>query len=423
MLARLPSARLQTFCLEGNLEMRDPNGKFRSFLADLRNSNEEWKVFMVYVCHDGHNDADEFVMQLQTTFPSATIIGGVCTHGSVTLPVASLFREARGGASLQGYIRGLRGGVLMQLLEELGVKDVPTGQPRSQLAELALEALLTRPNCLHRVQGGIFGIALAGDVPVRSIVSRGVKSMTFDEERPGPRFVIQEDEIHRPGDQGYMFRVHNPAVAPPYRIVRSFLDAHSGRTVRLMEMYEKYGFPAFVGIQRQGDDGFALLTQHDISYHINALVVSEETSGGPWAGSSFDFFDLDGTECKRDLDEKMRQLRKSTAGEQVLGAIMFSCYGRGPAAGSLVSEPMGDAKCFASAFPSTPLAGFYAMGEIGPRALAGRRSVFQEGNAALQGFTAVFAVFVAPVVDLGAVNLDDRAEHVRAFVRDRLLRT
>jgi small ligand-binding sensory domain FIST len=422
MLARLPCARVHAFCLEGELELSRPNGKFSSFLADLRSSNEEWKVFLVYICQTGYNQADEFVRRLQARFPTATIVGGVCSYGSVTLPVTSLFRESRGLASLEDYIRELSGGGLTQLLEELGVKDVPSGRPRSQLAELVIETLRTRPNCLHHVEDGIFGIALGGDVPVRSIVSRGVKSLTLNEDRPGPRFVVQDDEVHRPGDEGYMFRFH-PDVAPPYRIIRSFLDVHSGRTLRYMEMCATYGDPDYCGIMREGDDGYELLVQHEISNSIDALVFLGEDLGGTWAGSEFDFFNLDGAECKNDLEEKMRQLREASAGEQVLGAVMFSCNGRGPEAGVWMSEPMADAKRFTNVFPAIPLAGFYAMGEIGPRALAARRSVFQEGNASLQGFTAVFAVFVVPNADLGAVNLDDRAEQVRAFVGSRLMHT
>ena len=43
------------------------------------------------------------------------------------------------------------------------------------------------------------------------------------------------------------------------------------------------------------------------------------------------------------------------------------------------------------------LAGFWAGGEIGPKARAGNKNPYQEGRASFQGFTAVYGVFVVPV--------------------------
>ena len=140
----------------------------------------------------------------------------------------------------------------------------------------------------------------------------------------------------------------------------------------------------------------------------------------------------------RDMELTMTQLAQQTASETVLGAVMFSCSGRGPTAGFLMTEEMADARRFANAFssstenngarPSTssvPCCGFYAAGEIGPMAIAGRRrACFQQGKTALQGFTAVFALFIAPVFDLSKKrlehDLDDSQQSVEAFVRSRL---
>jgi hypothetical protein len=84
---------------------------------------------------------------------------------------------------------------------------------------------------------------------------------------------------------------------------------------------------------------------------------------------------------------------------------------------------MSDATRFAKAFPNVPCLGFYAEGEIGPEALAGLESAFQTGKAALQGFTAVFALFIVPVIDLSGVQLDDCCENVEQFVTSRLVGT
>lgn len=54
---------------------------------------------------------------------------------------------------------------------------------------------------------------------------------------------------------------------------------------------------------------------------------------------------------------------------------------------------------FQAAFPSLPLAGFWAGGEIGPQALveAALEQATRTGRATLQGFTAVFGIFRAPL--------------------------
>lgn len=70
-----------------------------------------------------------------------------------------------------------------------------------------------------------------------------------------------------------------------------------------------------------------------------------------------------------------------------------------------------------------------AGGEIGPKALAGNEtSVFQKGNTAIQGFTAVFVLFIVPKIDHNNKNVkknmllfvDDRKENVTSFVQRRL---
>lgn len=89
---------------------------------------------------------------------------------------------------------------------------------------------------------------------------------------------------------------------------------------------------------------------------------------------------------------------------------------------------MADAQSFSKAFRGeVPCVGFYAGGEIGPLATAAPsnpqgpvKNLFQRGKAALQGFTAVFALFIAPKVDLGHVQIDDSPEHVSKFIQKHL---
>ena len=87
---------------------------------------------------------------------------------------------------------------------------------------------------------------------------------------------------------------------------------------------------------------------------------------------------------------------------------------------SMLQEQMADAQRFNKHFPDTPCLGFYAGGEIGPMALVGNRDIFQKGKAAVQGFTAVFLLFIVPEAIPGAFQFDDSNENVVKYLEDQL---
>ena len=53
--------------------------------------------------------------------------------------------------------------------------------------------------------------------------------------------------------------------------------------------------------------------------------------------------------------------------------------------------------------------------------MAGNTNIFQQGHASLQGFTAVFVLFVVPKIELGGFAIDDGPESVEAFMSGFLL--
>ncbi|CAE7452919.1 unnamed protein product, partial [Symbiodinium sp. CCMP2456] len=79
-----------------------------------------------------------------------------------------------------------------------------------------------------------------------------------------------------------------------------------------------------------------------------------------------------------------------------LRAVMFTCCGR---RSQFFGEDFLDLSQFKVAFPRKPLLGLWANGEIGPQAMASAapEEATRTGRAALQGFTAVFGVFRAPL--------------------------
>jgi small ligand-binding sensory domain FIST len=85
-------------------------------------------------------------------------------------------------------------------------------------------------------------------------------------------------------------------------------------------------------------------------------------------------------------DEDLRELLRTTLASgsaSPLGALLFTCNGRGT---RLFSEPHHDAGVVAELLGNIPIAGFFAMGEIGPVG----------GKNFLHGFTASLALFLPP---------------------------
>lgn len=109
-------------------------------------------------------------------------------------------------------------------------------------------------------------------------------------------------------------------------------------------------------------------------------------------------FQVDAAECKRDVGRMLDCVKQkcAEAEEETLGAVMFTCSGRGK---QFFGEEFVDAAQFKSVFPDLPLLGFWAGGEIGPQAVAEATPAdcCRVGRADLQGFTAVFGVFRAPL--------------------------
>ena len=72
--------------------------------------------------------------------------------------------------------------------------------------------------------------------------------------------------------------------------------------------------------------------------------------------------------------------QEKPASSDILGALIFSCLGRGE---NLYEKPDFDSGLFQRYFANVPLAGFFGNGEIGPVG----------GRTFLHGYTSAFALF------------------------------
>jgi len=376
----------------------------------------EWKVFIVYVCGRAHELVDEFLVCIQRQYPEALVVGGICGDGVVSISQQDTNKST---------LTRLPNTELISMYEDLkgrkasqAVRNASMGH--DALVDLVYNELLSRKYSPQRVSEGIFGIALAGDVPVQSVVSRGVKSRLTDGD-PGATtpFYVAETRLVRCGDPEFFFGGDD---APPFHLVRRIEDRESGQFLTPAQLVSRFGEPEFLGIQREDEDGFELLDVHPISYSTGSFVIPTSWRRGERSllNANINFFYLHGGMCMKDLETKMQLLKQQTAGQKLLGALMYSCSARGPLPNMLITERMGDAERFADVFRDVPLLGFYAGGEIGPTARVGQRCVFQRGHTTLQGFTAVFALFIVPIVDVGSIQLDDSPQNVKSFLAAEL---
>jgi hypothetical protein len=414
MLGGFPSnVTIRPFCFMNE----DLSSKgFESFFRSL-NNGLDWKMIIVYACAEGVNEADRFVQTLQKVVPECNIVGGICETAYVSKPIEpTLTRE---------QLNECTSAHLTHMNKLLGGPPLMEGLSKEDLVQHVLNVMQKKKYICNQLggdqPGGICGVALAGSIPVRSVVSRGVRSLTSlrsggnGQARPSSTFVVQDAQYYQPGDAHYMFQG-----GPSYHIIRNIKNEETGKEYTPIEMVRAFGQPDFLGIHSPGQDGFSLESPHPMSLNINSFLILSAESSHVGVGTQIDLFELSGEACMEDMDASMAKLKEQTQNEQVLGAIMFSCGGRGPSAGDLIPEEMSDAKRFAKIFPDVPLLGVYAGGEIGPRAIAGREGAFHNGNSCVQAFTAVFALLIVPKANVSSFSLDDRKELVESFIRSRI---
>ena len=428
MLGGFPDVTSVPFHFGTYIELEDSE----NLMKELESHDDQfWKFVLIYVTeHQERREVQRLLDWLQGKYPHAAIVGGVCDGGHVSMPCG---KNRHLDEKVLSTMTALE---LNSMLRRLGIVPGPGMLRKKDLVKLVYQAMHKKPMILESVDAGIFGVVLGGEVPVRSIVSQGMRSLTFDgPPQPATPFFVKEASCHVPGPSDFMF---SQMGLPHYHKICRIQNADTGQLYSLTDMIQEFGVPSHVGLRNPDEDGFHLGSPGP---HDSTIVFDSTDDKETLIGMNLDLFSLDGRVCMQDMDFRMKQLKESLAEEELLGAIMVSCNGRGPSPNSLIPKAMADARRFASVFPDVPCFGFYAGGEIGPRAMPGRQSVFQTGKVSffsssscllrkfglsliclqtdLQGFTAVFALFIVPKRHLGSIDLDDCEENVNAFVAER----
>lgn len=208
---------------------------------------------------------------------------------------------------------------------------------------------------------GAVGLVVGGNVRIRPVVSQGCRPIG----RPMVVTKSEENLIVELGGRPALERlreVYGQLDEADRRLVRSSL--HVGRAAT--EYRETFGRGDFLVRNVVGADpesgvvavGDSVRTGQTVQFHVRDAATA---------------------------DEDLRSLLAAAGATAPIGALVFTCNGRGM---RLFDEPHHDARCVQECLGPVPTAGFFAQGEIGP---IGDRTF-------LHGFTASIAV-VEPADD------------------------
>jgi len=204
---------------------------------------------------------------------------------------------------------------------------------------------------------GFVGVSLCDDVDVETVVSQGCRPI-------GRPFVVtraHDNVIHQLGGR--------PALA----VLHETLESLSPADERLLRQGLLIGRAMSEYRDRFGRGDFVVRNVVDIDQDKGALAVGDYVR----VGQTIQFHVRDATTASEDLTQLL-DLQK--LGDPARGGLLFSCNGRGT---KLFDEPCHDITRARRAMPDTPLAGFFAAGELGPVG----------GKNIAHGHTASFALF------------------------------
>lgn len=212
---------------------------------------------------------------------------------------------------------------------------------------------------------GAVGVVIEGDVEVRSVVSQGCRPV-------GQPWVITDCREHM---------IHKLGGRPALDVLVETLQSLESEDQALFQQQPFLGIAidASKSTLERGD--FLVRGLLGLEAKLHAFAVADL----PRRGQTVQFLVRDAASAGTDLSQLMRSQGGGALSEgsdpHTAGALLFSCNGRGT---NMFDTPDHDVTAVHAGLEATiPVAGFFAMGEIGP---VGHRNF-------LHGFTASVAVF------------------------------
>lgn len=209
---------------------------------------------------------------------------------------------------------------------------------------------------------GAVGMAIGGDVVVRTLVSQGCRPI-------GQSFVVTRADRNL---------VQELAGEPPVERIKETFAAAERPDRELMRQGLHIGMVIDEYREEFGRGDFLVRGVVGAQAGTGALAIGDVVQ----VGQTVQFHVRDADSADDDLRTLLAEFMKETSppGFAPAGALLFTCNGRGR---RLFGEPDHDAELVRDALGEIPVGGFFCAGEIGP---VGSRSF-------LHGFTASLLVF------------------------------
>jgi small ligand-binding sensory domain FIST len=215
---------------------------------------------------------------------------------------------------------------------------------------------------------GVVGVALSGNITMEAIVAQGCRPIgQAYRVTQGERNVIVE-----------MVEMVDPArPRPPLNILQGLMQELNEPDRELAQ------HSLFMGIARDefkpqlGQGDFLIRNLLGVDPRHGAIAVGDRIR----PGQRVQFHLRDAATSALDLQLLLEAYRSEKGSvEQVKGALLFSCLGRGE---MLYNQPNFDSEMLRKYIPQIPVGGFFCNGEIGPVG----------GRTFLHGYTSAFALF------------------------------
>ncbi|MBF2025371.1 MAG: FIST C-terminal domain-containing protein [Oscillatoriales cyanobacterium C42_A2020_001] len=227
---------------------------------------------------------------------------------------------------------------------------------------------------------GAVGIALTGNIVLEAIVAQGCRPI-------GQPFLVSEGErnimlaLEAQGDSATNSFGRGAVVSQkgtPLEMLQDLIQnlSEEDRMLAQHSLFVGVAQSEFKQTLEQGD--FLIRQLIGVDPRVGAIAIGDRIR----PGQRIQFHLRDAKASAEDLETMLQryQTRTPNVGSKAIGALMFSCTGRGE---GLYGQPDFDSKLFTEYLPGIPVSGFFCNGEIGPVG----------GSTFLHGFTSVFGIF------------------------------
>lgn len=229
------------------------------------------------------------------------------------------------------------------------------------------------PHSAALYREGTVGIALSGNIVLETIVAQGCRPIgQIYQVTNGERNIMLELAIEDSNEA----KNCDPQPRPPLQMLRDLIQSLSDGDRQLAQ------HSLFVGIARdefkqqlnQGD--FLIRNLLGVDPRVGAIAIGDRVR----SGQRIQFHLRDARTSAEDLELLLESYQQDAAkSTEVVGALMFSCLGRGE---GLYGEPDFDSKMFHHYLSNVQIGGFFCNGEIGPVG----------DTTFLHGYTSVFGI-------------------------------